>query len=218
VDTRDISHTVRISEVLICETHTDFFLIDNWAWWSDDPRKSPLFDGSETSISDGGAYVGGRNYTCLPSEAAGCPIKLQPGFGGGCVSGPLANWTVTLGPIQTKVKGVKPNPQADGLGYNPRCISRDLNGQAAYLSRDEIITELIKNSKDVLSFQNRMQGDFPSGYLGVHSAGHYTIGGDAGSDFFNSPSDPVSLFPIGMWQCANRLADSTCRLSTFTTQ
>jgi len=27
---------------------------------------------------------------------------------------------------------------------------------------------------------------------GVHTAGHYTIGGDAGSDFFNSPADPVS--------------------------
>jgi hypothetical protein len=173
----------------------------NWSWWSDDPRKSPLFDGSDTSISDGGAYVGGRNYTCLPSEAAGCPIKLQPGYGGGCVSGPLANWTVTLGPIQTKAKGIKPNPQADGLGYNPRCLSRDLNKHAAYYSRDEVITELIKNSKDVLSFQNRMQGDFPSGYLGVHSAGHYTIGGDAGSDFFNSPSDPVSAIATMLGIC-----------------
>jgi tyrosinase len=29
----------------------------------------------------------------------------------------------------------------------------------------------------------------------VHTAGHYTIGGDAGSDFFNSPSDPVTKSP-----------------------
>ena len=166
----------------------------NWAWWHEDPASSPLFDGSDTSIGDAGAYVPGRNYTCLPSEAAGCPIKLEPGSGRGCISGPLANWTSSIGPIQTKAKGIKPNPQADGLGYNPRCLSRDVNKHAAYRSRDEVITELIKNSKDILSFQNRMQGDFPTGYLGVHSAGHYTVGGDQGSDFFNSPSDPVSFF------------------------
>ena len=35
-----------------------------------------------------------------------------------------------------------------------------------------------------------VQGDFPNKYIGVHSAVHYTIGGDAGTDFFNSPSDP----------------------------
>ena len=105
------------------------------------------------------------------------------------------SWTVSIGPISTAVNGIKPNPQADGLGYNPRCLSRDLSKQAAYSSRDEEITALINGNKDVLSFQNRMQGDFPNQYLGVHTAGHFTIGGDAGSDFFNSPSDPVSNFP-----------------------
>jgi tyrosinase len=25
-----------------------------------------------------------------------------------------------------------------------------------------------------------MQGDYPNGYLGIHSGGHYTIGGDPG--------------------------------------
>ncbi|RAR08504.1 Di-copper centre-containing protein [Stemphylium lycopersici] len=127
----------------------------NWAWWHDDPTKSPLFDGSDTSISDGGTYMPGRNYTCIPQDY-NCPIKLPAGSGGGCVSGPLANWTVSIGPIQTKAKGIKPNPQEDGLG------------------------------------------NFPTGYLGVHSAGHYTVGGDAGSDFFNSPSDPAFYFHHAM--------------------
>lgn len=27
--------------------------------------------------------------------------------------------------------------------------------------------------------------------MGVHTGGHYTVGGDAGSDFFNSPADPA---------------------------
>jgi tyrosinase len=35
-----------------------------------------------------------------------------------------------------------------------------------------------------------MQGDFPSGYLGVHTAGHFTVGGDPGGDLFASPGDP----------------------------
>ncbi|KAI4660374.1 uncharacterized protein J4E78_005077 [Alternaria triticimaculans] len=166
----------------------------NWAWWHEDPASSPLFDGSDTSISNAGAYIPDRNYTCIPSEAQGCPIKLPPGSGGGCVSGPLANWTMSLGPIDSKVKDLKPNPQADGLGYNPRCLSRDVNKHSAYESRDEVITELIKNSKDILTFQNRMQGDYPNKYMGVHTAGHYTVGGDAGSDFFNSPSDPAFYF------------------------
>ncbi|EOA82019.1 uncharacterized protein SETTUDRAFT_97043 [Exserohilum turcica Et28A] len=169
----------------------------NWAWWSKDPSKSPLFDGSDTSISDGGAYVPNRNYSCTPSQDR-CFIKLPPGSGGGCVSGPLANWTVSLGPIQTKAEGIKPNPQADGLGYNPRCLNRDLNKVSAYASRDEVITELITTSNEVGTFQNRLQGDFANGYLGVHSAGHYTVGGDAGSDFFNAPSDPSFYFHHAM--------------------
>ncbi|KAF1837597.1 Di-copper centre-containing protein [Decorospora gaudefroyi] len=166
----------------------------NWAWWYENPGKSPLFDGSDTSISNGGTFVPGRNSTCIPSVEAGCPIVLPPGEGGGCVTGPLANWTVSLGPIQTHAEGIKPNPQADGLGYNPRCLNRDVSKEAAYSSRDEVITALIEDSNDVLTFQNRMQGDFANGYLGVHSAGHYTINGDAGSDFFNSPSDPAFYF------------------------
>lgn len=128
----------------------------------------------------------------------------------------MANWTTTLGPIATKVTGIKPNPQADGLGYNPRCINRDVNKHSAYLSRDEVITELIENSKDILTFQNRMQGDFPNGYLGVHSAGHYTVGGDAGSDFFNSPADPVSS-PYYTTDTPGMLTDSIPRPSTSTT-
>jgi tyrosinase len=100
---------------------------------------------------------------------------------------------MSLGPIQSTFEGVKPNPQADGLGYNPRCLSRDVSKDAAYGSRDEEIMALITGNNNILDFQNRMQGDFANKYIGVHTAGHYTIGGDAGSDFFNSPSDPVSV-------------------------
>lgn len=62
----------------------------NWAWWAEDPSKSPLLDGSETSIGGDGAYIPGRNYTCV-GQISQCFIKLQPGQGGGCIeSGPMA--------------------------------------------------------------------------------------------------------------------------------
>ncbi|KAF2130944.1 Di-copper centre-containing protein [Dothidotthia symphoricarpi CBS 119687] len=170
----------------------------NWAWWAKDPTKSPLLDGSDTSISGNGAYVAGRNFSCVPDQAR-CFIHLEPGSGGGCVeNGPLKDWTVHLGPLKTFMQGLPPNPQADGLGYNPRCLARDLNKQAAHAARDEEIVSLIKGSNNVLDFQNTMQGDFAGGLLGVHSGGHYTVGGDAGTDLFNSPSDPAFFFHHAM--------------------
>jgi tyrosinase len=48
-----------------------------------------MFDGSDYSMSGDGAYVAGRNDTCIPSNDA-CSIRLPPGNGGGCIkSGPF---------------------------------------------------------------------------------------------------------------------------------
>jgi tyrosinase len=63
----------------------------NWAWWAEDPSKSPLFDGSETSISGDGSYVE-REAICIPRPDR-CFVTLQPGNGGGCVtSGPMKEY------------------------------------------------------------------------------------------------------------------------------
>jgi hypothetical protein len=60
----------------------------NWAWWADDPSKSPLFDGSETSLSGDGSYVKSEAL-CLPRPDK-CFVTLKPSNGGGCVtSGPM---------------------------------------------------------------------------------------------------------------------------------
>jgi tyrosinase len=37
---------------------------------------------------------------------------------------------------------------------------------------------------------SRLQGRFSDGFLGLHAAGHFAMGGDAG-DIFSSPNDPV---------------------------
>lgn len=60
---------------------------------------------------------------------------------------------MNLGPIDTKWPNIKKNPSADGLGYNPRCLSRDLTKDASMGATDKIISDLIKNSKDIHTFQ-----------------------------------------------------------------
>lgn len=90
--------------------------------------------------------------------------------------------------------GLPKNPQADGLGYNPRCLRRDISLQAANATSDSEVVRLIQNYKDIASFQAEYQGAFADGRMGVHTGGHYTMGGDAGSDFYNSPADPA-FFP-----------------------
>ncbi len=98
---------------------------------------------------------------------------------------------MNLGPIATTlgVPGLE-NQNGTGLNYNPRCLRRDLNPDAASWTTIDKVMDLFERT-DITSFQNRLQGDFPNKYLGVHSGGHYTISGDPAGDFFASPGDPV---------------------------
>ncbi|KAF2662040.1 Di-copper centre-containing protein [Lophiostoma macrostomum CBS 122681] len=163
----------------------------NWPKWASDPATSPVFDGSATSMSGDGAYIAGRNNTCIPATTL-CQISLPPGSGGGCVkSGPFKDWKVNLGPVAPVVADPTTNPEFTGLGYNPRCLRRDISKDAAQgWTKDSDVADLIKNYKDFYSFTTRMQGDFPNGFLGVHTAGHFTNGADPGGDLFVSPGDP----------------------------
>lgn len=64
----------------------------DWTLYADDPRKSPVFDGSATSMSGNGESIphGGTYVT-----AFGLNVTLPPGTGGGCVKdGPFANLQV----------------------------------------------------------------------------------------------------------------------------
>lgn len=114
---------------------------------------------------------------------------------------------ITLGPMAPVINPAPPrNPRADGYGYNPRCLRRDISN---ILSRQNLrpqdVASLITGSNNIGSFQDTMQavGGFGGGFpgfpgggqqqfiMGVHGAGHYTISGDPGGDFYTSPNDPA---------------------------
>ncbi|KAH8883227.1 Di-copper centre-containing protein [Thozetella sp. PMI_491] len=159
----------------------------DWGRWAQDPERSPIFDGSDTSLSGNGEKINHKGQSFGPA-----------GNGGGCVkTGPFKNMTVHLGPLSPSVDPAPPrNPQADGYGDNPRCLRRDIsNYLSSRYTRTQDIVSLISQNKDIGTFQNIMQNVSP---MGVHSAGHFTIAGDPGGDFYTSPNDPAFWVHHGM--------------------
>ncbi|KXX76751.1 Tyrosinase [Madurella mycetomatis] len=170
----------------------------NWGRWAQDPESSPIFDGSDTSLSGNGKKIEHRGSPFAPA-----------GNGGGCVeTGPFKNMTVHLGPVSPAVDPAPPrNPRADGYGDNPRCLRRDIsNYLSSRYTRTEDIVSLITNSQNIATFQNVMQGagggfggfGGAAGGIGVHAGGHFTIAGDPGGDFYTSPNDPAFWVHHGM--------------------
>ncbi|KAL2163286.1 hypothetical protein VTH06DRAFT_5342 [Thermothelomyces fergusii] len=155
-----------------------------WGYDAEAPQLSPIFDGSDTSMSGDGEFVPGPPVSLeLPGNPA--PIVLAKGTGGGCVtSGPFVNMTVRLGP------STEPDPTAD----NPRCLKRDLNADSSRrFASFRNTTDLILDSPTIEAFRTTMEGDpsYTPDALGVHRGGHYILGGDPGGDAYVSPGDPV---------------------------
>lgn len=98
-------------------------------------ESSPIFDGSQTSLSGNGEFVANQSDVVLGASVGLSPIYLPPGTGGGCVTaGPFANMSVNLGPAALDVPGGLEISNGDGaLAYNPRCLKRDLVGASYFL-------------------------------------------------------------------------------------
>ncbi|PGH14377.1 hypothetical protein AJ80_05967 [Polytolypa hystricis UAMH7299] len=156
----------------------------NWGKYAADPVNSPIFDGSDTSMGGNGD----------PLEHTGTPLgKVVAPWsgGGGCVTtGPFKDMEVNLGPIAPAMGGIQPN--GNGLSYNPRCLKRDVSSfVSSRFTTIEQTASLIKNSDDIFAFEDDMQLGVSPDDIGIHGGGHFTIGGDPGSDFYVSPGDPM---------------------------
>ena len=143
-------------------------------------------------MSGNGKFIPGHEGVTLYPAFEGLgdqPIFLAAGLGGGCVeTGPFKNYTVNLGPIG--LQGAAPGPEG-GLGYNPRCLKRDVGpGVALKYTNWTAVAETIAEPT-LADFQWRLQGKPGTGTIGLHGGGHFTIGGDPGGDVFISPSDPA---------------------------
>ncbi|KAH8601982.1 hypothetical protein B0O99DRAFT_681091 [Bisporella sp. PMI_857] len=159
----------------------------NWGKYAD-PTTSPIFNGDAHSMGGNGEKV----------QHAGFNLGVQfvpPGNGGGCVTtGPFANMTINLGPLSptmdTNLK-IPKNPRADGYGYNPRCLRRDVNDYfTTQYIRSVDIANHIKSTSDQGTFQDTLQNDQVNKFT-LHTGGHYSIWGDPGGDVYVSPSEPV---------------------------
>ncbi|KAK8070601.1 hypothetical protein PG997_010804 [Apiospora hydei] len=175
--------------------YADYLPYWNWGKSAQDPERSPYMDGSATSQGGNGAYA---PHACTPAliSGQGC---VPAGNGGGCVeTGPYAGMVANLSATGPTFPGIRTG--LPPLGYQPRCVRRDIS---AWVSRqwstDAQSVDLLTNpayQTDIRAFQDRLQGGnvsdiFTSTFFGVHSAGHFTWGGDPGGDVAGSPMDPM---------------------------
>jgi len=170
-----------------------------WEWGLDvnNIKASPVFDGSDTSVSGDGASVPhGPLILSLPGPP-GNTVTIPAGQGGGCVTqGPFKDMVVHLGPIALPVPGSAnfTGITGDFFQDNPRCLRRDLSSASIKrFSSFQNTTNLILTKPNIEQFQAHLQGDprYILGELGPHGGGHYGIGGNPGGDVFTSPGDPA---------------------------
>ncbi|KAK6860703.1 Di-copper centre-containing [Apiospora arundinis] len=135
----------------------------------------------EKALKEECGYAGAHpywNWDRYASDPVNSPLfngnATSIGSASGCnTEGPFADYKVNLGP-------------GTSTRYNPRCLKRAVNRDAAQDCKADRTLSLIKGSSSVSAFQNTMQG-----IPGVHVGGHFTIGGDPGGDINASPGDPA---------------------------
>lgn len=144
-------------------------------------ENSPIFDGSDYSMSGNGArdeQDGDKVRGDLVLILGDLPsLTLPSGSGGGCVaSGPFKGASVNMGPaalsLPDNITLSVPNP----LEYNPRCLKRDLTD--AINQRFANATAVLHTIRQqaIMDFQMIMQGIPGTGDIGIHGGGHYSIG------------------------------------------
>ncbi|KAF9891369.1 hypothetical protein FE257_004225 [Aspergillus nanangensis] len=159
----------------------------NWSLATSNLSASPIFDGTNTSLSGNGAF-----------DPAACDGHCNPGgSGGGCVtSGPFKDYQVHLGPFNNSDAEPHKPPPLHAFDYNPRCLQRDFNPQYLAQYNNATVLEQLRAATDIDAFLTLMD---PSreGVTGAHGGGHRAVGG-AMSDVYSSPQDPSFMLHHGM--------------------
>ncbi|KAK8008376.1 Tyrosinase-like protein orsC [Apiospora marii] len=158
----------------------------NWFKYADDLSKSPVFDGSMTSMGGDGEY-----FPHNGSMGGGNTIYFPPGRGGGCVTSGPFNLTINLGPITPRMNGLL--PVSSLYEWNPRCLRRDLTMAASrFLNAENLINITVGDASHTIElFQDELQGARTGpDFLGMHGSGHFSMGAD-GTDLYASINDPA---------------------------
>lgn len=160
-----------------------------WPYWNfaetaGDITNNVVFDGSEYSMSGDGLYVDTGSISLGPQ------LTIPHGDGGGCVTtGPFANMMTTLGFIDASQlqTGVLPK---NAYALNESCLMRDLNPYVAetWTNMTQVVDTTYSSSAYALELA--LNGVIGSASLGVHSAAHFSIGGQMNS-IHVSAQDPI---------------------------
>ncbi|KAF7898619.1 hypothetical protein EAF00_005065 [Botryotinia globosa] len=162
----------------------------NWPKWATDLAASPIFDGSETSLSGDGAFIANSTAALVP----GTNITLENGNGGGCVvSGPFVNYTTPFQLFPQVTDFTSAPVLNDPLGYYPHCLIRNLNNRIATASFSD--PSSITNITSATDYPTMVSGYNKGGTngiydQGIHGGGHFAAGAELW-DFWASPSDPA---------------------------
>lgn len=109
------------------------------------------------------------------------------------MEGPFSDLTIHLGPMS--ISGIRNT--SDILGYNPRCLSRDLTPEIGQsLCAFNWTTWTIEESPDIVAFLSRLAGDAGQGHgnytlndIGAHGGGHLFVGGMTGARKCHFPNN-----------------------------
>ncbi len=79
-------------------------------------------------MSGPGELIPNHAGIILNINGSSVDVYIPPGFGGGCVTnGPFIDYTVNVGHL-----AMSPVGPEEGLGYNPRCLKRDIGPGLSY--------------------------------------------------------------------------------------
>ena len=78
-----------------------------WSTFASNPTASPVFDGSDISMSGNGEKVPHDTFSYIIPRSPNITLTFPPQDGGGClVDGPFANLTVAFGPVFSSARSL----------------------------------------------------------------------------------------------------------------